>query len=112
MIMTSDSQCILASCQDETIRLIDMNAGDILNNYQGHSGAKEYRIECAVVKGDGYIITGSKNGEAMIYNFLEATEMETLKIGGTSVICTLSKHPTQDQMLFANGREIQCWSFN
>lgn len=109
MTMTSDGQCLLTSCQDEVIRLIDTDGGEILTEYKGHRGSNDYRIECDVLKGDGYIITGSDNGEAIIYDFLEANEVKRLKLG-RNVVSSLCTHPTEDQILFASGREIQLWS--
>ena len=110
MSITSDNQCILASCQDESIRLVDLDGGDILTEYKGHKGSRDYRIECGVLKGDGYVVSGSIFGEAIIYDFLEAKVVKRLQIGTENIISSLCKHPTNDQILFANGREIQLWS--
>jgi len=112
MTITSDSQCILASCQDESIRLIDLDGGDILTEYKGHRGPKEYRIECGVLKGDGYVISGSNFGEVIIYDFLEANVVKRLQIGSGNIISSLCVHPSDDQILFANGREVQVWAIN
>ena len=112
MSITSDNQCILASCQDESIRLVDQDGGDVLAEYKGHKGSKEYRIECGVLKGDGYVISGSKFGEALVYDFLEANIVKRLQIGTENTISSLCVHPSQDQILFASGRDVQVWSLN
>lgn len=112
LAITSDGQCLLASCQDESIRLVDQSEGDILTEYKGHKGSKDYRIECNVLKGDGYVLTGSSFGQVVIYNFLEANEVKRLNLGGKSAITSLCRHPTDDQILFACGRDVQLWSLN
>jgi mitogen-activated protein kinase organizer 1 len=109
--MTSDEQCLIASCQDEAIRLIDIDNSDILAEYRGHKGSKDYRIECTVMKGDAYVITGSSYGQAIIYDFLEANEVRRLNVGSeVAVIQTLCKHPLTDEILIGNRREIQLWN--
>lgn len=108
--MTRDEQCILAACQDETIRLIDIDGGETLSEYRGHF-SKDYKIECDVLKGDGYVISGTTYGCVIVWDFLEAKEVNRLRInkeGG--VIQSLHRHPTNDDILITNRREIQLWS--
>ena len=109
--MTKDEQCLLASCQDETIRLIDIDGGEVLSEYRGHL-SKDYKIECDVLKGDALIISGSTFGCAIIWDFLEAKEVNRLRISKEgSVITTLNRHPINDEILIANRvGEIQLWS--
>jgi mitogen-activated protein kinase organizer 1 len=109
MSMTSDEQCIIASCQDGAVRLIDID-GEVLTEYRGHL-PKDYKIECDLLKGDSYIISGSSFGCALIWDFLEAKEVNRLRIDKEgSVVTSLTRHPTNDDILFANRREIQLWS--
>lgn len=111
MSMTSDEQCILAACQDETIRLIDIDGGEVLSEYRGHL-PKDYKIECGVLIGDSHIISGTTYGCAIIWDFLEAKEVNRLRISKEgAIIQSLARHPTNEDILFANRREIQCWSF-
>jgi mitogen-activated protein kinase organizer 1 len=109
MSMTSDEQCVLASCQDGIIRLIDVDGGDSLVEYRGH-GPKDYKIECGVLKGDSHVISGSSSGSIIIWDFLEAKEVKRLKIShSTAVITSLARHPTNEDLLVANRREVQVW---
>lgn len=111
LAMTSDEQCVLASCQDEAIRLVDTDTGDVLVEYKGHCGAKDYRIECDVSKGDGYVLSGSSYGQLIFYDFLESNEAKRLMISKEgSVITTFCRHPTGDDLLIVNRREVQLWS--
>lgn len=110
--ITSDEQCLLASCSDEAIRLIDIEGGEILTEYKGHhKGSKDFKIECGVLKGDNMVISGSNGGRAIIYDFVEGTKLKHLSIGPeNSVTQSLTLHPTRDEMLIANRREIQLWT--
>jgi mitogen-activated protein kinase organizer 1 len=111
--ITSDEQCLLASCQDEAIRLVDIDGGEVLTEYKGHKGSKDYRIECGTTKGDGYILTGSSYGQMIVYDFLEANEVKRLPISTeNSIITTFSRHPTGDEMLIASRREMQLWGLS
>lgn len=112
LTQTSDEQCLLASCQDETIRLIDIEGGEILTEYTGkHRGSKDFKLECGVLKSDSLIITGSSGGRAVIYDFLEASVTKELNISTeNTIIQSLCKHPTNDDVLFAVRREIQLWT--
>ncbi|CRL01277.1 CLUMA_CG014299, isoform B [Clunio marinus] len=108
--MTSDEQCVLASCQDGVIRLIDIDGGEALSEYRGHL-PKDYKIECGLLKNDSHIISGSSFGCVIIWDFLEAKQVNTLRInkdGG--VIQSLNCHPTNEDILVANRRQMQLWS--
>jgi mitogen-activated protein kinase organizer 1 len=109
MSMTSDEQCILAACHDGAIRLIDVDGGECLSEYRGHL-PKDYKIDCGVID-DTHIISGTTFGCVLVWDFLEAKEVNRLRISkeGT-VIQSLSKHPTNEDVLFTNRREVQLWS--
>lgn len=110
MSMTSDEQCILAACQDGAIRLIDVDGGESLSEYCGHL-PKDYKIDCGVLKNDSHIISGSTYGCALIWDLLEGNEVKRLRISKEgSVIQSLCRHPTNDDILFTCRREVQLWS--
>jgi hypothetical protein len=82
-----------------------------LTEYSGHKGSKDFKVECGILKGDNMIITGSNQGQAVIYDFLEGTKLNQLKIGAeNTIIQSLNVHPSKDELLFANRREMQLWS--
>ena len=101
-----------ASCQDEVIRLIDADGGEILTEYKdAHKGSKDYKLECSILKNDSLIITGSNGGKATIYDFLETNVIKYLQISTSNgIIQSLCKHPTNDDLIFAVGRDIQLWT--
>lgn len=112
MSMTSDEQCVLASCQDGMIRLIDVDGGESLLEYKGHE-PRDYKIECCSLKNDSHVISGTSFGSVIIWSFIDAKEVKRLRIthhGG--VVQSLARHPTGDDLLITNRREIQLWSLD
>ncbi|XP_055640466.1 WD repeat domain-containing protein 83 [Toxorhynchites rutilus septentrionalis] len=107
IVHTKDGQCIVAACLDSTIRLIDVDSGELLSEYKGHR-TEDYHIECGTVRNDSNIISGSSEGCAVIWDLLEATELRRLKMD-TGVVHSLSIHPTGSDILFAKKRNIELW---
>lgn len=64
-----------------------------------------------MLKGDSHVISGSSSGNIIIWDFLDANEVKRLKIShSTAVITSLARHPTREDILVANRREVQVWS--
>jgi mitogen-activated protein kinase organizer 1 len=112
LAITNDEQCLLASCQDEVIRLVDINNGTVLTEYKGHRGSREYRVECGTSKGDRHVMTGSSYGQFVIYDLIEAKVARRVPIGDDGIISTFSCHPTGEEMLIASRREVQVWGLS
>lgn len=56
-------------------------------------------------------MTGSNGGKAIIYDFLEASIVKELHVSTEStIIQSLCKHPTNDDVIFAVRREIHLWT--
>lgn len=112
MSLTSDEQCVLAACQDGVIRLIDVDGGDSLLEYKGHE-PRDYKIELTTLKSDGFVISGTSFGSAVIWSFIDAKEVKRLRVthqGG--VVTSLARHPVGEDLIIANRREIQLWSMD
>lgn len=112
MSLTSDEQCVLAACQDGVIRLIDVDGGDSLLEYKGHE-PRDYKIELTTLKSDGFVISGTSFGSAIIWSFIDAKEVNRLRVthqGG--VVTSLARHPVGEDLIIANRREIQLWSMD
>lgn len=105
--ITKDNQCLVTACLDSTIRLIDTDSGDLLQEYRGHR-AEDYHIECGVISSDQQIISGSTEGVAHVWDLLEGKEVATLKLGN-QVVHSLTTHPTSHEVIFARKQEIQLW---
>lgn len=109
MCLSNDEQCVIAACSDNVIRLIDLDAGDVLSEYRGHI-TTDYKVECGLLKGDSFVISGSSDGSAIIWDFLEGNEVKRLHIcKNNSVINSINVHPKSSDVIFAKKREIQVW---
>lgn len=105
--ITKDNQCILAACSDNTIRLVDTDSGDLLQEFRGHDTG-DFHIECGVIENDTKIISGSCQGFVHVWDLLEGSEVKKIPVG-VHVVHSLSTHPTGKEVLFARKNEIQLW---
>ncbi|KAL9705998.1 hypothetical protein quinque_009516 [Culex quinquefasciatus] len=107
IVQTSDGQCILAACLDSTIRLVDTDSGELLQEYKGHR-TEDYHIECAVIQGDSTIISGSSESCAVLWDLLEGNELRRLQMD-LGVVHSLAPHPTGSDIMFAKKRIVEVW---
>ncbi|XP_029714710.1 WD repeat domain-containing protein 83 [Aedes albopictus] len=108
VVQTTDGQCLLAACLDGTIRLIDTDSGELLSEYRGHQ-TEDYHIECAVIKSDSQIISGSAEGCAVIWDLVEGSEVRRMYMGSGGVVHSLAPHPTGSDIMFARRRHVELW---
>lgn len=106
--LTKDGQCVVASCEDDAVRLVDTDTGDILQTFTGHK-ADGFRIECGVITNDTRVLSGSTTGAAFIWDLLEGNEVAKLMVG-VKAVASLTTHPTKDEVMFAHRHEVQLWS--
>lgn len=104
--LTKDGQCIVAACQDDTVRLIDTDSGDMLSEYIGHQ-TDDFLVECGVLSNDSQIVCGSGDGDAFIWDLVSGNVLKKLHLG--KVVNSLATHPTTEDVMFASHREIQMW---
>ena len=77
--LSRDNQCIVASTTSSTLVLFERKSGTLLNEwqlqkrvknrYKGHV-CEEFQIESVFNNTDEYLITGSENGNIVIYNLI------------------------------------------
>jgi mitogen-activated protein kinase organizer 1 len=89
--VSHDSNCLLISCLDDTIRLLDKSNGELLNEYKGHKNTN-YKIDSALSRDDAFIFSGSEDGLLYIWDLVEARVVHKLK-GHTKEVCALDVHP-------------------
>lgn len=71
MDITADKKSLIVSNLDNSVRLINLAIGDELSTYTGHS-AENYMIGCKLSKDNSFFVTGSEDGDACVYHFLDA----------------------------------------
>ncbi len=105
---TRDSQCCLVSTQDSTLRLMDKDTGELLNEYTGHTNSS-YKIDSCLNDKDTHIFSGSEDGKVYIWDLIEAKVLHTLSNPGGKVIHSLCHHPTEPVLLTVAGGNLHVW---
>ena len=59
--VTADDRCVLVSCCDSTLYLLDKREGGVLLHYRGHV-LEGVRSECGLAKGDDWVVAGDEKG--------------------------------------------------
>ena len=67
--MTRDGQCILVSTLDSTVKLMDKDSGEMLNEYTGHVN-NSYKVASCVSSADTHILAGSEDGKVYIWDLI------------------------------------------
>ncbi|CAI6364688.1 unnamed protein product [Macrosiphum euphorbiae] len=110
---TQDNMCTLVSCTDSTLKLMDRQKGELLNEYTGHT-VGDYFIENCVFHNDSIIISGSTCGHLWCWDFVSAKVLEKLKpndnVSYTQSINSISTHPSKKVLVASCGPCISLWS--
>ncbi|XP_063980034.1 WD repeat domain-containing protein 83 [Diachasmimorpha longicaudata] len=108
---TRDGQCVLASCADGVIRLMDKDTGELLGEFKGHS-VKELCLESSVDCYDTKVLSGSADGSIWVWDL--ATQEVLGKLKGDRMTrhptVSLNVHPQENCVVGANGSFILMWS--
>jgi mitogen-activated protein kinase organizer 1 len=98
MARTHDGQCLVISCLDGTIRLIELDTGELLNTYSGFHKSGQYGLEVAMLADDATIATGSEDGACILYDLVRASRVQALE-GPTRPTCSIAAHPKQSNVI-------------
>ncbi|XP_064605225.1 WD repeat domain-containing protein 83-like [Liolophura sinensis] len=104
---TRDGQCTLVSSLDNTLRLLDKDTGEMLNEYTGHKNS-DYKIDNCLNSMDTHVMSGSEDGSVYIWDLLEAKIVQKLD-HGKGVVHSMSHHPTENCLLTAVGPSVYVW---
>lgn len=66
---TKDTNALLVSTLDNTIRLMDKGNGMLLQSYKEHVN-QDYRIRSCLAMNDAYVVSGSEDGRIYIWDLL------------------------------------------
>lgn len=92
MTPTRDGQCLVISCLDGCIRLMELESGQLLNTYKSSHVAGRYGLQCCVTADDSTIVSGSEDGSAVLYDVVRATCVQKLT-GHVKPVCSVAVHP-------------------
>ncbi|XP_041358017.1 WD repeat domain-containing protein 83-like [Gigantopelta aegis] len=105
---TRDGQCTLISTLDNTLRLMDKDTGELLNEYKGHKN-KEYKIDSCLNSKDTHIVSGSEDGFVYIWDLVEGKLATKLDHKTTRATHTLSFHSSETCLLTASADKMFVW---
>jgi mitogen-activated protein kinase organizer 1 len=98
MAMTRDEQFVALSCLDGRIRLVEADGqGQLVNTYEGSHSAGQYGLECCVLANDAYVLSGSQDGRATIYDLVRATPVQQLVGHRDRPVCSVAACPLRDR---------------
>ena len=95
MTPTHDGQCLVISCLDSPIRLMDLDSGELMNTYTSGHVAGQYGLECCMTADDATLVTGSEDGKAVCYDIVRGHSVQTLE-GHSRPTCSVAAHPKRD----------------
>ena len=106
--LSNDGNCLLLSCLDNTIRLLDKGTGGLLGEYQGHQQTA-YSVESCFTNTDAHVVSGSEDSRIVFWDLVEAKVVHTLT-GHTKAVVSLDFHPEKVCMLSASSDgTAKCW---
>lgn len=106
---TRDSQCVLASTLDDTIRLMDKDTGELLNEFTGHKN-RDYKVDSCLSSSDAQVVSGSEDGRICFWDLVEGKILHTLEKAHQSVVYSISYHPTEIALLSASSDgKVKVW---
>ncbi|RVX17185.1 WD repeat domain-containing protein 83 [Vitis vinifera] len=76
--MSNDANCILASCLDSTLRLLDRSTGELLQEYKGHT-CKSYKMDCCLTNTDAHVTSGSEDGFIFFWDLVDASVVSSFR---------------------------------
>lgn len=95
MCATSDQRGVLVNCLDGALRLVDLEKGQLLKHYADSHKAGQYSLDCAVSANDDFVMTGSEDGSAVIYDITKGRVCQVLE-GQRQPTCSVAMHPRLD----------------
>ena len=81
---TCDSNAILISTLDSTLRLMDRANGQLLRKYVGHTN-EDYRIRSISAFGDSIVLSGSEDGKLYAWDVLGGEVVAEMEAHGGKV---------------------------
>lgn len=105
---TRDGQCVLASTLDSSLKLMDKDSGEMLNEYTGHRNT-DYRIDNCLNSKDTHVLSGSEDGTIYIWDLVEAKVIQKLVHEGQKVVHSLTYHPSETCLVSASGDKMYVW---
>ena len=109
---SNDGACVLVSCLDDAIRLLESANGMVLNTYSGGGHAsKSIKLGSCLSRDDARIYSGGeRDGTVRVWDIVGTAVSERLE-GHTMPVCAVAYHPHADMLLTASvDGDAYCWA--
>ena len=77
--VSNDGHCLLASCLDSKVRLLETDTGELLNAYTGHQ-ANSMRAEGRLSHDDACVLSTSEDGRVVAWDIVQAVMVRQFKV--------------------------------
>lgn len=92
MALTKDSQCLAVSCLDGTIRLLQVDTGELLNTFAKHK-AGNYGLDVVILGDDATVMSASEDGTCVLYDLVQAKPVQELEVSSKRPTCSIAANP-------------------
>lgn len=92
--LTRDGECLLCSCLNGKLMLLDRETGELLASYSGHVN-KDYRLQCGVLCDDSAVAVGSEDGSLCIWDLAGGGSMYRSPSDDATPMSALALHPSK-----------------
>lgn len=110
---SEDGQSVLVNlCQGQPLRLFDKSTGELLQEFEGHKHAGDYRIDAVLDETNKYVLCGSEDGRVYVWDLLSAKivcRLEHDNSGNQMTVHSLSHHHEKPQLLTASKGAVFLW---
>jgi mitogen-activated protein kinase organizer 1 len=100
MALTKDGQCLVVSCLDGTIRLMDSSTGELVNTYTSSHKAGNFGLKVDILANDNYVAIGSEDGACAIYDLVRAIPVQRLE-GPVRPTIVIAANPKRSAMVIS-----------
>ena len=109
--LSEDKKFAVVSCLNSTIKLMDMNIGEVVSEYKGAHKSNKYHSAVKFSKDNTYIIQASEDCRVVLYDIVSKEEILSLKAHSRPVV-SLDIHPKQQGRLVSGSADglINVWS--
>jgi mitogen-activated protein kinase organizer 1 len=95
--ISHDNRCVVASVLGGAVALVDKASGNILHTYQGHLH-ENYSMQSSLIYNDSYILSGSEDGHAYVYDLLSGDVVDKL-VGHSKAVIGIAAHPKEMKII-------------
>jgi WD40 repeat protein len=105
--VSNDGKCLLASCLDSKVRLLETDTGELLNAYSGHH-ATSMRAEARLSHDDACVLSTSEDGHVVAWDIVQAVMLRQFKVRAATCFavpshfirffCVCARRPAPPQM--------------